>query len=53
MDTETMTILHYAKKIREYCTSHKCEKCELGKSDKICYFFSFPYNWEEVNLHDE
>ena len=47
------TILHYAKKIKEYCISHKCDKCELSKGDKICYFFSFPYNWEEVNLHDE
>lgn len=53
MDTETKTILHYAKKIKEYCISHKCDKCELSKGDKICYFFSFPYNWEEVNLHDE
>ena len=52
-DIETKTILHYAKKIKEYCNSHKCEKCELSKGDTICYFFSFPYNWEEVDLHDE
>lgn len=52
MDTETKTILYYAKKIREYCTSHKCEKCELSKVDTICYFFSFPYNWEEVELYE-
>ena len=52
LDTETKTVLHYAKKIREYCTFHTCEKCKLSTGDTICYFFSFPYNWEEYDIHE-
>lgn len=51
---EAQTIFHYAKKIKEYCSQFDsgCRKCPLSDDRKICYFFSFPYNWEEVNLHD-
>ena len=55
MDIETKTILHYAKKIKEYCNSqNRCAKCPLSTiDDDGCYFFRLPYLWEEVNIHDE
>ena len=53
-DTETKTILHYAKKIKEYCkTFETCVNCPVGGAGKQCYFYDLPYLWEEVNLHDE
>lgn len=53
IDTETKTILHYAKKIKEYCASQRtCEECKLHEDDNFCYFFNSPYLWQEVDLHE-
>lgn len=43
LNTETKTVLHYAKKIKEYCDKFDagCRKCPLSDDRKICYFFSF------------
>ena len=54
MDTVAKTILHYAKKIKEYCNLYDdCEDCPLFDVITECYFDSTPDTWEEVNLHDE
>lgn len=54
MDTETKTILYYAKKIKEYCNSRKdCESCKLCYTvTSDCYFDSTPNTWQEVDLHE-
>ena len=54
MDTETKTILHYAKKIKEYCRNHQsCQTCPLNKTDgDDCYFYRLPYVWLEVDTHE-
>jgi len=54
LGTEEKTILHYAKKIKEYCNSKSmCEKCPLHSiDDNDCYFYRLPYLWPEVDLHD-
>ena len=54
LDTETKTILHYAKKIKEYCNSRKdCESCKLCYTvTSDCYFDSTPNTWQEVDFHE-
>lgn len=56
LDTETKTILHYAKKIRECCKSHKiCVDCPLSTESTFkckCYFTDIPDQWPEVDLHE-
>ncbi len=60
LGTEEKTILHYGKKIKEYCKSHvTCKGCALATSVYLnnvtsyhCYFEDFPENWEEVDLHE-
>lgn len=54
LGTEEKTILHYAKKIKEYCErqSDPCRyKCPLWDIDQ-CYFDNLPFNWEEVDIHE-
>ena len=60
MDTETKTILHYAKKIKEFCKLHKtCKECKISTQYQVglstfdkCYFEDIPEQWPEVDLHE-
>lgn len=53
LGTEEKTVLHYAKKIKEYCElqGEVCHRCPLYDVDS-CYFKNMPFNWREVNLHE-
>ena len=54
LGTEEKTILHYAKKIKEYCDKKdRCGNCPFFNWDSCdCYFDSTPNMWQEVDLHE-
>ena len=54
LDTETKTVLHYAKKIKEFCDKKdRCGNCPFFNCDSCdCYFDSTPNMWQEVDLHE-